>query len=273
MTFIGKLFVMINLAISLLMAVTAFGLYVSGIDWTDRAAKEGQPEGKMQTLRKGIDEVLARLPLAENSWKAARQEVRDVTKVVGGKTETEKIKGLLIVEDERRNERDWADKEMRKLAGGKESVFTVDSAASAANPTARPFMVLALAFPGQDPPALMTRDVYDERLKDYQKQNFTIRENLTKKVKEDEDLTRKLAGDKEGDPEPRIRGIRHEIAEERVKLLGLIDEQGITKALEVNIAVESELILKRLAELDGRIQELGRYLKKKHNVDVPSKWR
>ena len=273
MTFIGKLFVMINLAISLLMAATAFGLYVSGIDWTDRAAKEGQAEGKLLSLRKGIDDVLARLPLAENSLKAARQEVREVKKFVDGKAETEKIKGLLVIEDERRDERDWTDKEMRKLAGGKEPVFVVDSVASAANPAARPVMAPATAFPGQDPPALMTREVSDESLKDYQKENVRIREALAKKVKEDEDLTRRLGGDKEGDPEPRLRGIRREIAEERVKRLGLIDEQGITKALEVNVAVESELILKRLDDLDGRIQELGRYLKKKHNVDVPSKWR
>ena len=250
MTFIGKLFVMINLAISLLMAATAFGLYVNGVDWTDKGAKEGQAEGKMLALRKSIDDVIARLPLAENSWKAARADVR-------------------TREDIRRTERTWSDAEMAKLAGGKDVVFMVDSVESAKNPAARPVMKAA-EFSGQP---LMTREVYDERLKDFQKQNTTIRENLEKKVKEDETLTRKLAGDKEGDPEPRIRGIRREIAEERVKRLGLIDEQGITKALEVNVAVESELILKRLDALDERIQELGRYLKKKHNVDVPSKWR
>ena len=254
MTFIGKLFVMINLAISLLMAATAFGLYASGIDWTDRAAKDGQPEGKLQGLRKEIDDVVARLKLAEGSWKSARADMR-------------------TREDVRRIERAWSDGEMAKLAGGKEKVYMVDSVASAANPAARPVMVLAPAFLGQEPPALMTRVFYDAQLAAYQKQNTTIRIALAQKVKEDEDLTRTLAGDKEGEPEPRLRGIRREIAEERVKRLGLIDEQGITRALEVNVAVESELILKRLDALDERIQELVRYLKKKHKVDVPSKWR
>ena len=37
------------------------------------------------------------------------------------------------------------------------------------------------------------------------------------------------------------------------------------------MAVESELILKRLDALDERIRELVGYLKKKHKVDVPAK--
>ena len=250
MTFIGKLLVMINLAISLLVAATAFGLWVGGIDWTDKAAKEGQPEGKMLALRKDIDGVLARLPLAERSWKTARVD-------------------LFAREEVRRKERMWSDTEMAKLTGGKEQVFAVETAAPGANPAARPNMVLAEVF-GQP---LMTREVYDERLDAHQKENIATREELVKKVKQDEDLTRKLAGDKEGDPEPRVRGIRRELAEERVKRLGLIDEQGITESLQVNVAIESELILKRLDDLDARIQELVRYLKKKHKVDVPSKWR
>jgi hypothetical protein len=250
MTFIGKLLVMINLAISLLMAATAFGLYVSGIDWTDKAAKDGQPEGKMQSLRKDIDNVLARLKVAEPSWNKARID-------------------LFAREELRRNERLFSDTEMAKLAGGKEQVSAVEPSVPGANPAARPKMALAEAF-GQP---LMTREVYDERLAAHQKENMAIREELAKKVKEDEDLTRKLAGGKEGDPEPRIRGIRRELAEERLKRLGIIDEEGITDSLQVNVAVDSELILKRLVDLDDRIQELVRYLKKKHNVDVPSKWR
>ena len=253
MTFIGKLFVMINLAISLLMAVTAFGLYASGIDWTDRAAKDGQPEGKLQGLRKEIDDVVARLKLAEGSWKSARADLR-------------------AREDVRRIERAWSDGEMAKLAGGKGPVQVIDPVELAKKPAER-MMPRATAFLGQDPPALETRVFYDAELETHQKKNTTVRVALTQKVKEDEDLTRTLAGDKEGEPEPRLRGIRREIAEERVKRLGLIDEQGITKALEVNVAVESELILKRLDALDERILELGRYLKKKHNVDVPAKWR
>jgi hypothetical protein len=250
MTFIGKLFVMINLALSLLMAATAFGLFVSGIDWTDKAGKDGQPGGKLLTLRKDIDEVLARLPVAEKSWKAARAD-------------------LFAREDLRRTERLWTDAEMAKLTGGKEQVYAVETPAPGANPAARPTMALAEVF-GQP---LMTREVYDDRLALHQKENTAIRVDLEKKVKEDEALTRKLAGDKEGDPEPRIRGIRRELVEERAKRLGIIDEQGITNSLEINVKVDSQLSADRLQALDERIQELVRYLKNKHKVDVPSKWR
>ena len=250
MTFIGKLFVMINLTISLLMAVTAFGLYVAGIDWSDKAGKDGQPAGKMLGVRKDIEDVLARLPVAEGSWKSNRAE-------------------LFSREDVRRTERLWSDTEMAKLVGGKGPVSMVDATASATNPSARPILIPA-EFGGQP---LMTRDIYDTRLGDHQRENAMLRDDLAKKVKEDDDQTRRLAGDKDTDPEPRVRGIRRELVEERFKRLGIVDEQGVTSGLQINVAVESQLILDRLDDLDGRIQELGRYLKKKHNVDVPSKWR
>jgi len=41
----------------------------------------------------------------------------------------------------------------------------------------------------------------------------------------------------------------------------------------VNVDVESELVRKRLETLDARIQELVRYLKRKHKVEVSGKWR
>ena len=250
MTFIGKLFVMINLALSLLMAATAFGLFVSGIDWTEKAGKDGQPGGKSLAIQADIKGVLERLPVAERSWKAARADV-------------------FAREDLRRTERLWTDAEMAKLAGGKEQVFAVETAAPGANPAARPTMALAEVF-GQP---LMTREVYDERLAANQKENAATRVELEKKVKEDEVLTRKLAGDKEGDPEPRIRGIRRELVEEQAKRLAIIDEQGITNSLDINVKVDSQLSANRLQALDERIQELVRYLKNKHKVDVPAKWR
>ena len=55
--------------------------------------------------------------------------------------------------------------------------------------------------------------------------------------------------------------------------MGLVDEEGLTKSVLVNVSVESELILKRLDALDERILELIGYLKKKHGVDEPGKWR
>ena len=99
MTFIGKLLLMINLSISLLMAVTAFGLWAGGIDWTDQAGQAGKPAGKMAALRKQIDDSLAKLPVAEGSWKAARAD-------------------LLVREDRRLEDRKWYDAELAKLGSG-----------------------------------------------------------------------------------------------------------------------------------------------------------
>jgi len=255
MTFIGKLFVMINLAISLLMAVAAFGLYAGGIDWTDRAAQGSQPAGKMLVLRKEIDEVMVQLPIAETSWLSARTT-------------------LLNTEDVRRKGRAEFDKEMARATTGKDEVkklkrgITLEEFLDPKNELTR--MEDAEDFAAQK---LKTREVYDAQLKDHQAKNIKVREDLEKKVKEDDELTRKLAGDKETDPDPRIRGLRRQLVEERTKREGIVDEQGITESIQVNVAVESELILKRLVALDERIRELTGYLKKKHSVDEPAKWR
>ena len=248
MTFIGKLFLMLNLAISLLMAVMAFGLYVGGIDWTDRAAKEGQSAGKLKALQTEINDIAARLPVAEASWKAARADV-------------------VARENLRRDERFYTDAEMAKLTAGKVRVQMV---APGAGFDERPKMVDADFAPDQP---LMTREAYDERLKQHQADNTKLRADLATRVKDDAEETRKLAGDKETDPEPRVRGIRRELVEERVKRQGVLDEQGITESLQVNVAVESGLILKRHDDLNERIGELTRYLKKKHKVDEPAKGR
>ena len=75
MTFIGKLFVMLNLAISLLMASPPSGCTPAASTGPTAPPRTGQPAGKMLALRKEIDEVLAQLALAEGGWKAARAEL------------------------------------------------------------------------------------------------------------------------------------------------------------------------------------------------------
>ena len=186
MTFLGKLFVMINLAISLLMAVTAFGLFAGGVDWTDRAAQGSQPAGKMLALRKDIEEVIAQLSIAEKSWLTARATV-------------------LSAEDVRRKAHAEFDKEIAKATLGKDEVQKVRSGASLddfLDPNKR-VMEAAMDNAGQP---LKTREVYDGQLVEYQGKNKKVRDDLAKTVKEDEDLTHKLTGDKETDPEPRLRG-------------------------------------------------------------------
>jgi hypothetical protein len=114
---------------------------------------------------------------------------------------------------------------------------------------------------------LMGLPFYVARLASLRMENIAVRKQLDEKLREDTVLTKKLAGDPEN---PRARGLRQQLAEERLKKAGVVDELGIAEGLRVNAAVDSELIFKRLEELEGRIGELTRYLKRKHNVDAPA---
>jgi hypothetical protein len=263
MTLLGKLFVMFNLVLSLMLGATAFGVFSSGLDFSDTPAKGSQPAGKLLPVKTDLDETLKQMPIVETSWQTARTE-------------------LLAREDKRRLERDWYATELRKLVVEKGKIQEVDQNQEKANeqkreqdrartgilaPAALPVLAFAKDPGGAD---LMGLPFYVARLASLRADNAAVRKMLDEKLREDTVLTRKLAGDPEN---PKVRGLRQQVAEERVKKAGIMDEQGIAEGMRINSAVESELIFKRLEALDERIQELVRYLKKKHNVDVPARWR
>src|SRR5262245_20508810 len=70
MTFVGKLFVLVNLMFSLILAAGAFVVYSSGIDWSE-------PKGKLVPVKAEIGELTKQLQLADASWGAVRTELLD----------------------------------------------------------------------------------------------------------------------------------------------------------------------------------------------------
>lgn len=244
MTFIGKLFVMLNLALSLVMGTIAFGVYAGGLDFSSNPAKGSQPPGLLVAKINDIKEQQTQQPIVEGSWR-------------GGRTE------LFTREDTRRDDSVWYGEELRKLkAGGNNEVNVVVQEKGGAEPPAgRPRLARAEESAGN---ALRVAPYYAAQLETLRKENEDLRTQLETRVKEDTTLTNQLAGELE----KKLRGLRQQLAEERVKKGGLIDEQGIVNGMKVNATVESELIFKRLETLQERIDELTRYLKKKHNVDA-----
>src|SRR5260370_276925 len=77
MTFVGKFFVMFNVALSLFWAVMAFGLYATSIDWGYDPSKPGTPGGILKTRTDEIKELQALQGPVEASWRAARAELRN----------------------------------------------------------------------------------------------------------------------------------------------------------------------------------------------------
>jgi hypothetical protein len=246
MTFLGKLFVLVNVTLSAVLAFLAFGVYSGSIDWSDNPAKAGQPPGKIVAKKAEITELGQQLKLADDTRKMARAVV-------------------FSREEQRRGDREWYSRHLRDLYTGKGQVKIV-AADKGLDAAGRPVMVDAEEAPGIP---LMSLTVYSTRWQDLRAENARIRKDLEAKVKEDTDLTIQLTGDSEG----KTKGMRRILAEERVKFAGVIDEQGVVEGLRVNTAVESELVLKRLETLNERLTELTKYLKMKSGVDGTGKSR
>jgi len=250
MTFLGKLFLFLNLALSLALATFAFGVYSSGIDWSDNPAKGAQQPGKLVARKNEVNELSKnQLPLANQSWKAARTE-------------------LWTREDQRRVERAWYATELSKLYPNKEGVVVqqVVQEKAGGDGGGRPKLEPAAEAEGVP---LRTLGYYLARQQEHREENARIRMELEAKVKEDVELTNQLTGD----PERKTRGLRQLLNDERAKRLGIIDEVGITEGIRVNTTVGSELVLRRLESINQRIRELEAYLKKVHGVDAVAKRR
>lgn len=243
MTFIGKLFVMFNLALSVLLATVAFGVYSGGIDFSSNPAKGSQPPGRLVAKEAEIKELGAQQPILEGSWKAARNE-------------------LFLREDTRTEDYRWYGAELAKLTSGVGEIdVVVQEKGGTLPPAGRPRLARGQDAAGNDLKAL---PFYLAQLETLRKDNVELRAQLETRIKEDTSLTNQLVGDLER----RLRGLRLQLAEERVKKIGIVEEQGILDGLRINATVESELIFKRLETLGERIDELTRYLKRRHNVDA-----
>lgn len=242
MTSIGKILVLVNLAISLVLATLAFGVYSSGLDWSNNKAKSGQPGGKLDDRIVEITRLKSELSLAYGSW------------VESGET-------LWKKEDERRTERAWYAQELYDLRAGKGQVKMV----------ARNRVPGATVRPGMEPhvDGWLSMAAYDARLAQVRADTAQVRKELDAKIEEDKELTNLLAGSADG----KTKGLRQLLREEYVKKDGLRAEVGIVEGLRINRLVESELILKRLDAINERIGELEAYIKLKGGVDTSAKGR
>ncbi len=236
MTLLGKTFLLVNLALSLVLATLAFGVYANGIDWSNNAAKAGQPAGRYVAKKAEIDDLLKGIQLTYATWHEANRE-------------------LLVKEEQRRFDRRWYAGELEKLeATGPVLIVAQDKgpADAAGHPTLVPAMENEL-----ERVPLQTRKAYQDRMAQIRAENDRIRKELEAKVEEDRRLTNELTGD----PERKTKGLRRLLTDERTKQEGLIAETGIEESLRINREVESELILKRLASINERVRELEAFLK------------
>jgi hypothetical protein len=254
MTLFGKILVFINLVLSSVGMTWALALWTARVDWTMTAAKDNQPPGKLKELRDRIGADLAALKAPEAGWRASRA-------------------GLLAQEDLRRADRVWYASELafnrgddpdpRKRAGATNPARVVRRQRHLPVPDPknynRPTMDPATDRNGQP---LLSLSAYDQQSKKTLEELTLTLGQLQEKINKDIELTDLLAGT------PDRKGLQQRVLDERDKRDGIVLEQRQVRPLLVNVAVESELILRRRASLLRRIDELQRYLQRHHKVDV-----
>jgi hypothetical protein len=263
MTFVGKLFVLVNLAFSMMMATAALALYTSGLDYGPETKKDAQPKppARVTALRTEITDVLSTWPAVQGSWRNARF------------TDNKEYRGLLIREERREGDRKWYSDELKSLraplpgkADGPVKMIQMgpDHLPILDEKTQRPILVDALDRAGQP---LMPLATYMTQIEAVRKENEGVQDSLQAQIKEGIRLTELLTGSADR------RGLRQMLVDERVKREGVVAEYNSLRPLFINTAVDSQLIRQRVEAMKEQIEQLKAYLRMKHKVDVVAKGR
>jgi hypothetical protein len=249
MTWFGKILVLVNLALSLMMAAWALALFTSRIDWSNQKGKVGKPDGELLGRQALTKELWAVIPQAEVRWRTARSNLLALEE---GKAPDYK--------DGRIANRAWYEAELQYLRTG--AVTGPDGKL-----IKRPVM-LAVAFdmnrmPVPDPanfgrpkmvPAtdragkpLNSLVYYNDEEKNLFVAIETEQKRLEEAVKKDTLLTEKLLGPK---------GLQARLIDERVRHEDVMAEHGLVKPQLINTYVDSELLLQRRRQLEQRLEQL-----------------
>jgi hypothetical protein len=241
MTLFGKIVVVLNLVLSLLMAAWALGLWTNRIDWSNNKGADLQPPGEL-TLRKAE---------AERAWNEAPggfAAYRDAKAALFARED-----GKEDGKDGRAADRNWYAAEIEHLRTG----------ATEANPGRMVDLALGQGLPTPDPrnydrPTMkIAKDkfgkpiqsiaAYAKRETELFKELADVQDEYQKSVEEDTRLTERLIGPK---------GLQQRILDEQAKLAEVLKEAELLRPLLINAVVESELILKRREFLKARIAEI-----------------
>jgi hypothetical protein len=251
-TFLGKLLVMLNVALSLLLAGLAFGLFATGIDWSDNQAKAGKPEGETLTLRKQLQKELGQqghrslLQQAEKSqgamaaWEAARVD-------------------LLNTEDYRRRVRPIYATRLQRLLAGAGPVQEVELANHM--PALDKSLLPVMKDAEHNGAKMRTRDTYFKDIGLQRDEALSLDGRLLAYYREDLKHTDKIVGDKDkkgDDP-----GLLALLARDRDKREGLEEEMRLVESQDVNTKIDAAAVNRSYGSVQERIEELERFLKKR----------
>jgi hypothetical protein len=237
MTLFGKILVVLNLMLGMLMLSWALGVYTQRIDWHSKGGGPDKPMGEIAKRAERSVQLWRALQGSESRWALAS---RDAWK-------PQQQRALLA---------QWYEAQLKTLDAGQAPVkwpVYKDGRLVIANDKG---LFVPLLEEGKDRAGQPLRplEVYKKEIEATQKGIQVELEKLLKAQKEDTELTLKLGGDIESGG--KIKGMRQRLHEEQIKQERVEAEVKILSPLLVNSEVEGELLQKRHDQLVRRIAEL-----------------
>jgi len=218
MTVLGKCLVLANLALSVMLAATALGLYANRIDWTNSKATGDGSSGLLTQRSDRIKQLSDALALALLRYEDARTK-------------------LLSVEDYRGKTIAYYGNQFDQILTKADSAHPIhqiigNGLVPASNPAGGP---------------LVSRDKIVNLLQEQKNKIARLNEELDKLVKEDIQVTKELADD---------RGLRQQVMDQQAEQDRLDQAIEQLKPRLINSIVEVDLLLQRQQDLLSREEEL-----------------
>ncbi len=251
MTMFGKILVLLNLALSVMLMIVAIVAYLARMDWSNNPSKDGSPEGELRARVARVTDLWNRIPGSEASWRKSHEgltvlEVGTVPQHLDGRLANRdwyrtEIQLLLTAGDDMMGKPTV----MREVALDDKFQLVPDDANSG-----RPKMVPAKDRFGKD---LLSLAAYDKVEKGFFDALDMQLKKLDALVKEDTKLTEMLLDDY---PVKGAKGLHTRLKEERVRGEEVKNELELVRRPLINTYVEAELLLKRKRQMEDRLEEL-----------------
>jgi hypothetical protein len=250
MTRLGKLLVLLNLALAIVLATWSFNIYTNGVDWTDRKDTKTTPPrmGQFAIRKEKLDELWKGVSPAQSDWLRERAQLKKE-------------------EDRLAAERVWYDGAIRYVLFGPTKGKNIHEVALADQDDPRTGVkkgqvlldkdgyypqLVPIRDPNNVPMQLQSLAEYNKLDEDILKEIAELIAQHQKQIEEANALTDKIIGDKAKG----VRGLQQRINDEQAKNAEVIAEMKLIEPQFLNTLVEAQLVNKRHEQMIRRIEEL-----------------
>ena len=242
MDLFGKILVLVNFAISLMMAAIGGTVLYYRVDWSNNPADAttGAPAGELVARIARVKELQGLVTPADPAWREARSS-------------------LLAQEDRRKGDQVWYTAELERLKTGDASKTPIlevfyDKGQTTPDPknNGRPTMQPVADRFGKPLQSLIWYDGQQATVND---DTAVVLDKIDKAAQEDKALTSRLLTEKQPDGSV-LRGLHDRTRDEALKQDEIAEELDLVYRAEGQERADSQLLQLRKKALEARVKEL-----------------